>query len=676
VLFEEQAMRTPDAPAVVFADEDRTTSLSYAELNRKANQLANYLRAHGVAPEALVGISVKRSVEMIIGILGVLKAGGAYLPMDPTYPQDRLAYMFSDSGIHILLTQKELLEHLPNPGETKELSTILLDRDWAMIEEKSGDRAPESGVDLENLAYMIYTSGSTGRPKGVLLRHCGFTNFIQEYLKAVGLVAHSRVLQFASFSFDGSIFEIFTCLLSGGCLILTTQETLTSVPDLMKIMHEQSVTTATFPPSLLRVLDPSFVSQALPTFKTLISAGEACPKEVGARWALDRHMFNGYGPTETTVGATIYEVQAQKKPDSQDVELIGVPESVSTIPIGKPILNMEIYLLDANRQLVPVGVPGEIYLGGIGLARGYLNKAELTTEKFIDHPFRPGANARLYRTGDLGRFLPDGNIEFMGRVDFQVKVRGFRIELGEIESLLNQHPAVQTAVVIVREDRPGDKRLVAYILAQTETETENLAMDELKSYLRQHLPEYMLPTAFVLIDALPLTPNGKVDRRALPAPEQSSFAMTTPYVAPSTAKEQLLASLWAEVIGFKPSAERPTIGVQDNFFELGGDSILSIQVIARANQAGLGLTPRQLFEHPTVAGLASIASVGYNTQAVPNIQPEEVEARAGESQSAESGKLTEKDLSDFGWSQDDLEDILGAIESNLGDGVLPNDENP
>jgi amino acid adenylation domain-containing protein len=656
-LFEDIVKSAPDAPAVVYTDDNETICLNYAELNHKANQLANYLHGCGVAPETLVGICVKRSIEMLVGILGVLKAGGAYLPMDPTYPQDRLAYMLSDSGIRILLTQEKLVDHLPKPAEKEGYEEILLDRDWVMIEKERGDLPLDCSVGLDNLAYMIYTSGSTGRPKGVLLKHRGMTNFVQAYKKRVGFDAHSRTLQFASFSFDGSIFEIFTSLVSGGCLVLTAQETLTSVPDLLKVMLDQSVTTATFPPSLLRVLDPLLVSQALPAFKTLISAGESCPREVGARWAIDRQMFNGYGPTETTVGATIYEVQAQKKADNQDAELIGVLESASTVPIGRPIQNMEIYLLDANRQLIPVGVPGEIYLGGIGLARGYLNMPELTDEKFVDHPFRPGAAVRLYRTGDLGRFLPDGNIEFMGRVDFQVKVRGFRIELGEIESLLNQHPAVQTAVVIVREDRPGDKRLVAYLLAQANTGPENLATDQLRSYLRQNLPEFMLPTAFIWIDSLPLTPNGKVDRRVLPAPEQS-FAMTTPYAAPSTAKEQLLANLWAEVIGFKPSDDRPTIGVQDNFFELGGDSILSIQVIARANQAGLSLTPRQLFEHPTIAGLASVAM---------EVQAAEPGSLPIEAQPDESGKVTEKELSDFGWSEDDLEDILGAIETNFGE---------
>lgn len=657
-LFEQQVRITPTAQAVIFTGGEEEHSLSYQELNQQANRLAYLLVEKGVRPESLVGICVERSLEMAIGLLGILKAGGAYLPLDPAYPQDRLAYMLADSGVQIILTQEKLLSKISLfAGLSGGQEVICLDQEWPEIElpaqEVEGAHSgPKVQVGMQNLAYVIYTSGSTGRPKGVLLQHGGLTNLVLQQIKGFGVDAHSRVLQFASFSFDASVSEIFMGLLSGGCLVFTTQEILGSMPDLLQVMQQQAVTTVTLPPSLLRVLDVSLVNQILPSLKTLISAGEACPLEVGARWAVKRQMFNAYGPTEATIGPTFYPLQSEIGENEGQPQLIGVPPGCLTVPIGRPIPNMEVYLLDVNRQLTPVGVPGEIYLGGIGLARGYLNQPELTAEKFVDHPFKPVQ--RLYRTGDLARYLPDGNIEYLGRVDFQVKVRGYRIELGEVESQLSQLEGVRTAVVIAREDRPGEKRLVAYLVPEPQSSPEQLSSDGMKLQLRERLPEYMIPSVFVVLDRLPLTPNGKVDRKALPAVDMTAAVLSTPYVAPLSEREKILASIWAEIIGFTATQDRPTIGIHDNFFELGGDSILSIQVIARAAQAGLRLTPRQLFETPTIAGLAAAA--------------EDLDAtQPAEEQPVSAEQISQNNLEDFGWSQDDLDDILGAIGSSLDD---------
>ena len=588
--FEAQVEQTPEAIAVAFGEEEQ---LTYGELNRRANQLAHYLQKLGVGPETLVGLCVDRSPEMVIGLLGVLKAGGAYLPLDPTYPQERLAFMLEDAGISIILTQSHLLDRLgvqrkdvkrnPQSAIGNRQFTICLDTDWEVIA-REPDTNPVSAVTPDNLAYVIYTSGSTGRPKGTLLQHRGLSNFAHAYIRRLSLGPGSRLLQFASFSFDASLAEIFTTLLSGATLRLARRDILMSVSDLHRLLREGEITIAILPPSILSVLP----TEGLSALQTLISAGESCSREIAESWAPGRRLFNGYGPTEATIGPTLYPIES-------------VPEGVASVPIGRPITNTQVYLLDAHLQPVPVGVSGELYIGGVGLARGYLNRPELTAERFIPNPFSDEPGARLYRTGDLARYLPDGNIEFLGRIDHQVKVRGFRIELGEIEAVLRQHPHLQAAVVLAREDTPGDKRLVAYVVPREEPAP---TISELRRFLKETLPEYMVPSAFVYLDALPLTPNGKVDRRALPAPDQTRPELESAYVAPRTREEKILADIWAQVLGVEQ------VGVHDNFFELGGDSILSIQVIARANQAGLQLTPRQLFQAPTVAGLAAMAGTG------------------------------------------------------------------
>jgi len=584
-LVEAQVAERPDAIAVTFEDQ----ALTYAELNRRANQLAHYLQKLGVGPEVLVGISTERSLEMIIGILGTLKAGGAYLPLDPTYPQERLAYMLEDSHASVLLTQSHLLDRLgvkrdPQSAIGNRQFTICLDTDWEVIAQEP-DTNPVSGVTPDNLAYVIYTSGSTGRP--TMLRHRGLCNLTDAQRRAFGIRPGSRILQFSPFSFDASVWETFMALRNGATLCLARQETLASAQDLVQLLREQRITNATLPPTMLRVLPV----EDLPAFETIISAGEACTAELVERWSPGRDFFNAYGPTETTVCASMH-LCADQEPEGP--------------PIGRPIANTRLYILDRNLQPVPVGVPGELCIGGVSVGRGYLNRPELTAERFIPDPFSGEPGARLYRTGDLVKYLPDGNIEFLGRIDHQVKVRGFRIELGEIEAALKEHPALREAVVLAREDTPGDKRLVAYVVPEKEPSP---SVSELRSFLEGKLTPYMIPSAFVFLDAMPLTPSGKVDRKALPAPDQARPDLESDFVAPRTPKEQILAEIWSQVLGVAQ------VGIYDNFFELGGDSILSIQVIARANQAGLRLTPRQIFEHPTVAGLAAVADTGRAIQA-------------------------------------------------------------
>ncbi|RMF29114.1 MAG: amino acid adenylation domain-containing protein, partial [Chloroflexi bacterium] len=451
---------------------------------------------------------------------------------------------------------------------------------------------PESPVTPDNLAYVIYTSGSTGKPKGTMLHHRGLCNFVRAWHQDVRVEPDDRVLQFAAFSFDASVAEVFTTLLAGAELLLARREALLSTPDLARLLQEQEVTAVTLPPVVLKMLP----TEGLEALRTVMSAGEACSPEIVARWAPGRRFFNGYGPTEVTVAATWALLEAP------------LPEGTTNVPIGRPFANVRVYVLDAHRRPVPIGVPGELCVGGTGVGRGYLHRPDLTAERFIPDPFSNVPGARLYRTGDLVRFRPDGSLEFLGRIDHQVKVRGFRIELGEIEVALRRHPRIQEAVVLAREDRPGEKRLVAYVVPPPHDGAAP-TVSELRTFLQETLPDYMVPAAFVVLDAMPLTPSGKVDRRALPAPDQARPDLEGAYVAPRTREEEILAQIWAEVLG----VER--VGVHDNFFELGGDSILSIQVIARANQAGLRLTPRHLFQAPTVAGLAALAGTGRAVEA-------------------------------------------------------------
>ena len=582
-LFEAQAERTPDAVAVVYEGEQ----LTYRELNRRANQLAHCLRKLGVGPEVLVGISVERSLEMVVGLLGILKAGGAYMPLDPTYPQERLAFMLEDTRVSVLLTQAHLVEQLPAPRITQYASRnthhatrkiIRLDADWETIAQESAENSISS-VTPDNLAYVIYTSGSTGKPKGTLLQHRGLSNFASAYVQDLDIGPDSRVLQFASFSFDASLAEIFMALLAGATLCLVRRDTLISVPDLHRLLRDRMISTAILPPSILSILP----AEGLPPLRTLVSAGEACSPDIVARWSSGRRFFNAYGPTEATVGPTWYLVR-------------DTSERATNVPIGRPIANTQVYLLDPYLQPVPIGVAGELHIGGVGLARGYLNRSELTAERFIPDPFSDEPGARLYKTGDLARYRPDGNIDFLGRTDHQVKVRGLRIELGEIEAVLEGHPVVRRAVALAREDTPGDKRLVAYVVPEGE-DAPNVG--ELRGFLKERLPDYMVPSAFVTLEALPLTPNGKVDRQALPAPDGARPELEATYVVPQTGVERAIAAVWQEALNVEK------VGIYDNFFDLGGHSLMMVMVHNRLQEMfDRDLSVVEMFRYPTISALA------------------------------------------------------------------------
>ncbi|HYD80083.1 MAG TPA: amino acid adenylation domain-containing protein, partial [Paucimonas sp.] len=569
-LFEAQAARTPDAIALVF--EERL--LSYAELNARANRLAHYLRGAGVGPDVLAGISVERSLDLVIAVLAILKAGGAYVPLDPAYPKDRLAYMLADAKPAVLLTQRQLADNLP----PHDIPLFCMDTE----EERLAAFPSANPVNLtlpDNLAYVIYTSGSTGLPKGVQLRHSGLANLIHDQVKTFGFRPGDRVLQFASFNFDASTWEIFLTLLSGATLCMATREQLMPAGGLGETLDRLGITIAILPPVGLGMLVPGRQAK----LETVIVGGEACSQALVAQWAGAYKMFNAYGPTEITVCATVHRCDADRS---------------SAPPIGRPIANTQVYILDADMNPVPIGVAGEVHIGGDGLARGYLNRADLSAEKFIPNPFSSQPGARMYRSGDLARWLPNGEIEYLGRIDHQVKIRGFRIELGEIETKLAALPAVRDAVVLAREDIPGDKRLVAYVVPQESAIPAEEAIPPLRAALLQSLPDFMVPAHFVFLDKLPLSPNGKVERKLLPAPGMTRSEVG--YVAPRNPVEQTLAEIWAEVL----SLDR--VGVLDNFFNLGGHSMLAMQMISKVRAAyDTDLPIRSLFESPTVATLAA-----------------------------------------------------------------------
>ena len=562
-LFEEQVEKTPDAIAVVFEDQE----LTYRELNCRANQLAHYLRSLGVEPEVLVGIYVERSPEMIVGLLGILKAGGSYVPLDANYPQERLAFMLEDSQVSVLLTQQKLVEKLPE----HQAQLVCLDSDWKVISQKSNNNLC-CGVKPENIAYVIYTSGSTGTPKGVLLAHQGLCSLALAQKRLFHVCSESRVLQFASLSFDASIWEIVMALTAGARLCLGTQESLLPGQSLKQLLRQQEITHITLPPSALAVLP---IDEKLSALNTIIVAGETCSREIVVKWSKGRHFFNAYGPTESTVCATVAECD-----DDSD-----------KLSIGRPIANIQIYILDRHLQLVPIGVPGELHIGGAGLAGGYLNRPDLTTEKFIPNPFSNEPTAKLYKTGDLARYRTDGNIEFLGRIDNQVKIRGFRIELGEVEAVLGQHPAVRESVVVAPGDDVENKRLVAYLIPSQET----ISISELRCFLKLKLPDYMVPSAFMFLEAMPLTPNGKVDRRALPIPDSSHLSRESSFVPPRTPTEEVLAAIWSNLLGVEQ------VGIHDNFFELGGHSLLATRLLFRISELfQLELSLEIIFEKPSI----------------------------------------------------------------------------
>ncbi|EST38512.1 hypothetical protein N566_06925 [Streptomycetaceae bacterium MP113-05] len=561
-LVEAQARRRPDAPAV----EDKHTVLSYQELDDRANRLAHHLVELGAGPGTFVGLCLERGVETIVGLLGIMKAGAAYLPLDPGYPADRLAFMLQDSGAGIVVSRTEHLRALPRTDAV----VVDLARDHELLDAQPGT-VPGVALRPADLAYVIYTSGSTGAPKGVLVPHSGIGNLASAEIERLEVTEESRVLQFASSSFDGAVMEVLMALAAGATLVLPPHGPVVGEA-LQTFLRERRITHALLAPSAVATLTP----EGLEGLRTLVVGGEASTGDLVARWSAGRRMINAYGPTESTVVATM----------SDPLTGGAVP------PIGIPLPNTQIHLLDAALQPVPVGVPGELYIAGPHLARGYHSRPGLTAERFTADPFgEPGQ--RMYRSGDVARWRADGNLEYLGRADDQVKVRGFRIELGEIETAMGRHPEVRDAVAVVHQDESGRNRLVAYFVADREPTT-----GELRSHLAGSLPDYMVPALFVPLDRLPLTPSGKADRRALPLPEKQARALDSDYTAPRDGTEEILATVWAGVLG----VER--VGVHDNFFDLGGDSILSIQVVSRARQAGLRLTSKLLFTHQSIAALA------------------------------------------------------------------------
>jgi amino acid adenylation domain-containing protein len=572
--IETHAARTPDREALVLEAE----RLSYAQLNARSNQLARHLRSLGVGAETRVGLMLERSVEMAVSVLAVLKAGGAYVPLDPSYPQERLAFMAEDAGLSVLLTQERLAGSLPAHGAR----VVKVDAEAGQIAAHGAENLTAVASE-ENAAYVIYTSGSTGQPKGAVVTRRGLANLAEAQVVAFDIRADARVLQFASLSFDASIFEIAMALHTGAALCLARPESLLPGEGLRRLLSEQEITNVTLPPSALALMPGA----ELPALRTIVVAGEACPAGLVDTWAVGRRFFNAYGPTETTVWATVAECFA------------GGPKPL----IGRPISNAQVYLLDADMNPVPVGVAGELHIGGVGLARGYLNRPALTAERFVPNPFSNEPGARLYRTGDLACYTPEGEIDFLGRIDHQVKVRGFRIEPGEIEAAVERHEGVREAVVVAREDTPGEKRLVAYVTRAAGEAGAALSAAALRRRLKERLPEYMAPSAFVVLDEMPLTPNGKVDRKALPAPEQPLRAADETFTPPRSELERTVAAVWCEVLGVEQ------VGVDDNFFDLGGHSLLMIKANSRLRELlKREISMVDMFHYPTVGALARFLS--------------------------------------------------------------------
>lgn len=572
-LFEAQVEQTPEAVAVVFEGH----TLTYRQLNQQANQLAYHLQTLGVGPDVLVGIYLERSLEMVVALLAVLKAGGAYVPLDPIFPPDRLAFMLADSQARVLLTQKRLLADAPQ----HQAQVVCIDTDWPIIARHSQHNL-NLVLSPSLLAYVIYTSGSTGKPKGVQIERRALLNFLTSMQREPGLSTQDVLLAVTTLSFDIAGLELFLPLLVGARLVVVSSAVAADGSQLLQHITSSGATVMQATPATWRLLIAAGWSKDQPL--KVICGGEAMPREL-ADQLLQRSdcVWNIYGPTETTVWSTLHRVTPGTGP----------------VSIGRPIANTQVYILDAQLQPVPIGVTGEFYIGGDGLARGYLNRPDLTAEKFIPDPFSPEPGRRLYRTGDLARYWPDGTIDFLGRIDHQVKVRGFRIELGEIETALEQHPAIRQTVVLVREDTPGDKRLVAYMI----TDTTPPSASDLRSSLKDKLPDYMIPSLFVFLDSYPLTPNGKVDRRALPAPGGLRPDLEATYIAPQTDTERQIASVWQEVLHLEK------VGINDNFFELGGHSLLVIQIHNKLHQVfDKELSVIDMFRYPTIASLADFLS--------------------------------------------------------------------
>jgi amino acid adenylation domain-containing protein len=582
-LFEAQVEETPDAIAVIF----ETEQLTYQELNARANQLAHYLQKLGVKPEVLVGICVERSLEMVIGLLGILKSGGAYVPLDPAYPPERLNFILKDTQVSVLLTQQHLIENLPQHPTR----LFCLDTDWENVAQQSSQK-PISKCTIDNLAYIIYTSGSTGQPKGVLVNHSNVVRLFAATEFWYNFKQHDVWTLFHSIAFDFSVWEIWGALLYGGQLIVVPYWLSRSPEQFYKLLLTHKVTILNQTPSAFRQLMQ--VEECLRNgnklaLRKVIFGGEALQLESLRPWFecygdQSPQLINMYGITETTVHVTSRPLRIT------DLEL------ASASLIGRPIDDLQVYLLDRYGQPVPIGVPGEMYVGGPGVVRGYLNRPKLTSERFIPNRFSDKPNGRLYKSGDLARYLPNGDIEYLGRIDHQVKIRGFRIELGEIEAIISQYLGVRETVVIVSEDSANSQRIIAYVVPQKE---QTLAISELRSFLKSKLPNYMIPAVFIILEAIPLTANGKVDRKALPTLNIVRPELEKTYIEPQTKVEKELANIWAEVLNLEK------IEINENFFELGGHSLLATQVISRIHKTfDIELPLRRLFEFPTVTQLA------------------------------------------------------------------------
>ena len=539
-------------------------------MNERSNQLAHYLQKQGVKAETLVPVCIERSLEMVVGILGILKAGGAYVPIDPEYPQERISYMLEDTGAKLVLSSKASREKL---SENNSIKMIELDGDWKQIaKEKSSN--PETNIAPNQLAYVIYTSGSTGHPKGVMIEHRSVVNLLTSLAREVSFTPDSSFLSVTTYSFDISYLELYMPLIYGSKLVIVSRETASDGYALAESLAANRPTHMQGTPSTWQLLEAAGWTN--PEGVNMLIGGEAVKEGIKNYLASIGQVWNVYGPTETTIWSTSKKLSADEK-----------------VTIGKPIANTQIYILNKDNALSPLGVTGEIGIGGDGLARGYLNRAELTAEKFIIDPFSKEPGARLYRTGDLGRWLPDGNIEYLGRKDDQVKIRGFRIELGEIENALNQSEQVSQGVVLAKGDRQGNKRLVGYVVTE-----EAFDKQAIQAYLHNKLPEYMVPALWVELESIPLTSNGKIDRKALPDPEITNIAAE--YVAPRNDTEAKLVQIWQKLLG----VER--VGIHDNFFELGGHSLLAMRVVsAIRKELNVELSIRDLFVHPAIAGLSA-----------------------------------------------------------------------
>jgi amino acid adenylation domain-containing protein len=579
-LFEEQAVRTPDAIAAVFEDQ----KLSYAELNHRADLLAAYLQSIGVAPGSLVGVLVERSIEMLVALLAVLKAGGAYVPMDPTYPRERVSFVLKDAKVEVLLTQKKFAGSLV----ACEVATVCLDLGWPAISHPSRERVSRGGTTSDDLAYVIYTSGSTGKPKGVEISHRAVVNLLCSMAKKPGVTSEDVLLAVTTLSFDIAALELFLPLCVGAKLVIVSRETASDGSQLLARLDTSGATVIQATPVTFRLLIEAGWSSS-PRLKVLCG-GEALPREL-ANELLDRSksVWNMYGPTETTIWSSANPITSRDQP----------------ITIGLPIDNTQFHVVDSHGQLAPIGTIGELTIGGDGLARGYYSRPELTAQKFVVGLLKDAPQSRLYRTGDLVRRLTDGTLEFQGRLDSQIKLRGFRIELGEIEAALLQHPGIRQAVISVHEDLPGNKRLVAYIVA-----SQDVTVTTVREFLAGKLPDYMLPTSIVTLKALPLTPNGKIDRRALPAPDTSAATRSKEFVAPRSEQEHKLAEIWASVL----HVER--VGISDDLFELGADSLHIFQIASRANKAGMTIAPAMFLKHRTIAQLITIVEKNGNATPV------------------------------------------------------------